>query len=140
MRTRLMLIVVLALCGAGCDQSPSTSKAITGSAAAGRSAASAINLRDVEMAVRQFEIDLGRLPTDQEGLAVLADASKIDASQRDGSRWAGPYLDAAHLVDRYGQPIVFRRTEDGFVLISYGEDGQPGGTGRAADYEHRVRL
>lgn len=140
MKMRLMLIVAAGVGAAGCEQAPSPAGAITGSAAAGRSAASAINLRDVEMAVRQFEIDFGRLPTDREGLGVLADASKVDASLRDGSRWAGPYLDPAHLVDRYGQPIVFRRTEDGFVLNSYGEDGQPGGTGRAADYEHRVRL
>lgn len=140
MRTILVPSLGWLVLVAGCDQTPSPTQAVTGSAQAGRSAASAMNLRAVAQAVRQFELHMGRLPTDREGLDALVDPSKLDPSLRDRDRWAGPYLSQADLLDRYGHKIQYRRTEDGFALVSLGQDGEPGGTGPNADFEYRERM
>lgn len=140
MKRAILAATCVALLASGCDQSPSPTKAVTGSAQAGRSVAAAMNLRNVAQAVRQFEIHMGRIPTDREGLGALVSAEKLDGSLRDRDRWNGPYLSEGDLLDRHGHLIVYRRTEEGFVLISLGEDGEVGGTGRNADFEHHERL
>ena len=40
------------------------------------------------------------------------------------------------LVDAWGKPIVYAKTETGFTLISHGADGKPGGTGFDADLSY----
>ena len=53
-------------------------------------------------------------------------------------KWNGPYLRKAVPLDPWGQPYVYRMPgEKGdFDLISYGKDGQPGGSGENADILH----
>jgi general secretion pathway protein G len=50
-------------------------------------------------------------------------------------RWNGPYLQRAVPPDPWGKPYQYRFPgEHGeFDLLSWGKDGQPGGTGDAAD-------
>jgi general secretion pathway protein G len=83
-----------------------------------------------------FYLDAGRYPSSSEGLAALA--------QRPGGidSWNGPYLRTGLVPnDPWGRPYVYRSPgEHGpYDIISYGSDGQQGGTGTAADIESWAR-
>jgi general secretion pathway protein G len=79
-----------------------------------------------------FYLDAGRYPSTSEGLAALAQRpGGIDA-------WNGPYLRTGLVPnDPWGRPYIYRSPgEHGpYDIISYGSDGQQGGTGTAADIE-----
>jgi len=77
-----------------------------------------------------FYLDNGRYPTTSEGLVALA--------QRPGSveSWNGPYLRSGAVPnDPWGHPYVYRSPGEhgAYDIISYGSDGQEGGSGTAAD-------
>jgi general secretion pathway protein G len=77
-----------------------------------------------------FRIDVGRLPTTDEGLRALLESS----SELDG--WRGPYLRKPEAIrDAWGRPFVYRQPgEHGqYDIVSYGADGRPGGSGEDAD-------
>jgi general secretion pathway protein G len=79
-----------------------------------------------------FYLDAGRYPSTSEGLTALAQRpGAIDA-------WNGPYLRTGVVPnDPWGHPYIYRSPgEHGpYDIISYGSDGQQGGTGTAADIE-----
>ena len=83
-----------------------------------------------EKALDQFRLDMGRYPSTEEGLAALMNKPAGDAG-----KWAGPYLKKAVPNDPWGKPYQYVQPgEHGeFDLYSLGKDGQPGGTGEAAD-------
>ena len=77
-----------------------------------------------------FYLDNGRYPTTSEGLVALA--------QRPGSAdaWNGPYLRSGAVPnDPWGHPYIYRSPGEhgAYDIISYGSDGQEGGSGTAAD-------
>jgi general secretion pathway protein G len=80
-------------------------------------------------AVDNFRLDVGRFPTTEEGLAVLM------AKPADDERWNGPYLRKDVISDPWGHPYIYRSpgTKTEYEILSYGRDGQPGGTGPDAD-------
>ena len=48
--------------------------------------------------------------------------------------WCGPYLKQSQLNDPWGRPYIYIPDSNGnYNLISYGEDGKPGGKGYNAD-------
>lgn len=83
----------------------------------------------IEKALDQYRLDIGRYPATEQGLVALV--------TRPGNelRWQGPYLKKAVPPDPWGRPYIYKnpgeRSE--FDLYSQGKDGQPGGTGDAAD-------
>lgn len=83
----------------------------------------------IEKALDQFRLDLGRYPTTEQGLTALF--------QRPGNeaKWAGPYLKKEAPPDPWGKPFQYKSPgEHGeYDLLSFGKDGQPGGTAEAAD-------
>lgn len=83
----------------------------------------------IEKALDQYRIDTGRYPTMEHGLQALM------AQPADEPKWDGPYLRKRLPVDPWGNPYVFRIPgEHGeFDLLSYGKDGQSGGSGDAED-------
>lgn len=84
-------------------------------------------------AVETYYLEVGRLPTAQEGLSVL---TQPPADDRARARWRGPYLNEALPVDPWGNPYVYSvpgRDAMPFALYSLGADGQPGGEGNDAD-------
>jgi general secretion pathway protein G len=84
-------------------------------------------------AVRTLQLDLGRLPTEQEGLNLL---SSPPADAREAGLWRGPYLEDRLPQDPWGQPYQYGlqgQDSQPFALWSFGADGKPGGTGDAAD-------
>ena len=89
-----------------------------------------IQIQSFATALDLFYLDAGRYPTSAEGLAALV--------QRGGSigGWNGPYLKGANVPnDPWGKPYVYRSPGEhgAYDLVSYGSDGQEGGTGTAAD-------
>lgn len=84
-------------------------------------------------AVETFRLEVGRLPTTEEGLDVLRTAP---TDERARGRWRGPYLDEEVPADPWGNPYVYSIPgRDGmpFALYSLGADGKPGGEGNDAD-------
>src|ERR671938_1421450 len=84
----------------------------------------------LEKALDQYRLDTGHYPSTELGLAALV--------QRPASepKWAGPYLRKDVPLDPWGKPYVYKMPgEKGadFDLLSYGKDGQPGGSGENAD-------
>ena len=80
-------------------------------------------------ALDNFRLDVGRYPTAQEGLAALVvKPAGVD-------KWAGPYLKKDVPPDPWGHPYVYKvpGTKGDYAVISYGRDGQSGGTGEDAD-------
>ena len=81
-------------------------------------------------ALSAYRLDVGSFPTTEEGLNSLS-AKPASAS----SKWAGPYLTKGVPLDPWGNAYVYRSpgSKGDYDLISYGKDGQPGGSGDAAD-------
>jgi len=77
-----------------------------------------------------YLLDVGRYPTQAEGLDALVSAPPgVD-------RWAGPYLTKKEsLIDPWGTPFQYRSPgEHGkYDLYSLGSDGAEGGDGENAD-------
>jgi general secretion pathway protein G len=84
----------------------------------------------LDKALEQFRIDAGRLPTTEEGLAAL------NTAPAGMQNWDGPYLKKAVPADPWGHPYVYVQPgthENDFDLLSFGRDGQAGGSGEDAD-------
>jgi len=83
-----------------------------------------------DKALQAYRIDLGRFPTDAEGLRALV---VVPANE---PRWRGPYLKDAVPPDPWGSAYIYRsqstRGKD-FDLLSMGRDKTLGGTGDDAD-------
>lgn len=86
-------------------------------------------IRALEDALDQYRLDVGHYPSSEQGLAAL------NTQPTGESRWQGPYLKKAVPPDPWGS--AYQYTLPGqhgeFDLLSLGKDGQPGGTGEAAD-------
>lgn len=77
-----------------------------------------------------FLMDVGRYPTDEEGLPALVSAPGSAAG------WSGPYLDEdAVPADPWGRDYLYSATSDGLRVRVYslGRDGAEGGKGEDAD-------
>jgi general secretion pathway protein G len=83
----------------------------------------------LEKALHQYRLDVGSYPTTDQGLNALV--------ARPGSepKWQGPYLSKTPPSDPWGKPYQYKYPGEHaeFDLFSLGKDGQPGGTGEAAD-------
>jgi general secretion pathway protein G len=80
-------------------------------------------------ALDQYRLDTGHYPSTEQGLTAL------NTRPSNEERWDGPYLMKSVPPDPWGKPYVYLQPgEHGeFDLFSYGKDGQPGGSGDAAD-------
>jgi general secretion pathway protein G len=80
-------------------------------------------------ALDQYRLDTGHYPSLEIGLGALLTRPANEP------KWNGPYLGRAVPLDPWGRPYVYRMPgEKGdFDLMSYGKDGQPGGSGENAD-------
>jgi general secretion pathway protein G len=83
----------------------------------------------LEKALDQYRLDTGRYPSSEQGLVALVQRPANEP------KWGGPYLKKQVPPDPWGRAYVYRAPgEHGeFDLLSYGKDGQPGGTAEAAD-------
>jgi general secretion pathway protein G len=83
----------------------------------------------LEKSLDQYRLDTGHYPTMEQGLAALV------TRPVNQPKWDGPYLKKSVPVDPWGTPYVYKIPGDHgeFDLLSLGKDGQPGGSGEAAD-------
>jgi general secretion pathway protein G len=92
--------------------------------------AAKIQIESFASALDLFYLDVGRYPATQEGLGALTRAPSGVTT------WNGPYVRGGVLpADPWGNPYVYRSPGEKAVydILSYGSDGQAGGTGTAAD-------
>lgn len=92
--------------------------------------AAKIQIESFASALDLFFLDAGRYPSGSEGLTALV--------QRPGSisGWNGPYLKGGLVpADPWGNPYIYRSPgqRGAYDLVSFGADGQEGGTGTAGD-------
>ncbi len=80
-------------------------------------------------ALDQYRLDTGHYPTTEQGLNALVIKPANEA------KWEGPYLVKTVPLDPWSHPYVYKSPgEHGdYDLLSYGKDGQPGGSGESAD-------
>ncbi len=92
--------------------------------------AAKIQLQSFSSALDLFYLDAGRFPSTSEGLAALVQRTPGVAA------WNGPYLKGGAVPnDPWNHPYLYRAPgEHGpYDIMSYGSDGQEGGSGIAAD-------
>jgi general secretion pathway protein G len=92
--------------------------------------AAKIQIESFSSALDLYYLDMGRYPGSSEGLGALV------ARSGNAQEWNGPYLKGGVVPnDPWGHPYVYRSPVDHapYEIVSFGADGQEGGTGTAAD-------
>lgn len=101
-----------------------------------------LQIKSLEAALDTMRLDIGRLPTEQEGLALL-----VKGDSKEVAGWYGPYLDKELPSDPWGRPYIYvappkeaagapagaEPVDARAKIISYGADGVEGGQGVNAD-------
>jgi general secretion pathway protein G len=89
-----------------------------------RVSATKLQIENLGVALDTFELDNGRYPTTEEGLAALITAPS------NVTNWKGPYLKKEIKNDSWGKPYIYRcpgtHNKD-YDLMSFGPDGVEGG-------------
>ena len=80
-------------------------------------------------ALASYRLDVGAFPSTEEGLNALM------VKPSSAAKWGGPYLSKSVPPDPWGKPYLYHApgAKGDYDLLSYGKDGQPGGTGDGAD-------
>jgi general secretion pathway protein G len=89
----------------------------------------------VGMAVEEFRADVGRYPTEQEGLKALVERPQGIEEKK----WGGPYFDTRAVPkDAWKNEFVYKLDPTfGFEIKSLGADAKEGGEGPNADLSNR---
>ncbi|WP_374602788.1 type II secretion system major pseudopilin GspG [Arenimonas sp.] len=90
-------------------------------------------VRMLKGALETMRLDIGRFPTEQEGLQALVTKP---ADERVAPRWEGPYLDDGVPADPWGNPYRYAPVASDtqpITLYSTGANGENGGEGYDAD-------
>jgi len=86
------------------------------------------------MALEAYRLDNDYYPSTAQGLEALRTKPSGDPEARN---WRGPYLKKTVPSDPWGRPYLYKSPGDvnpqGYDLLTYGRDGQPGGTKEDAD-------
>jgi len=91
-----------------------------------------LQMEELTLALELFQLDVGRFPTDREGLQALVE----DPANAPG--WHGPYLKKPEAInDPWGHAFRYAQSDrpPGYSLGTYGADGAPGGDGENEDIE-----
>jgi general secretion pathway protein G len=96
--------------------------------------ATRIQIENLANAIDTFHLDVGRYPTQQEGLQTLV----ANPADKPINNWRGPYLKKLKVpTDEWGNPFLYtvpsKRPGVPYELVSLGADGKPGGTGDDTD-------
>lgn len=82
--------------------------------------------------LERFRLDMGRYPTDEEGLVVL-----IQAPENDDGSWGGKYVTKnKDLRDPWNNDFIYKSPAsngDDYEIITLGADGAEGGEGFNTD-------
>lgn len=99
---------------------------LTGQSKTAKIKATELAIRNVGVALKRYEMEVGDFPSTSQGLAALIEKpSTVDAGQ-----WGGPYLDEdAEPKDSWGRKLNYRSPGEhkkDYDLWSSGPDGQEG--------------
>ena len=95
-----------------------------------------IQMESIETALQLYKLDNGVYPTTEQGLQSLVEAPTVGQLPK---AWReGGYLAKGRVPkDPWGNDYVYLspgvHDEDGFDIMSYGSDGEPGGEGKDKD-------
>ena len=96
-------------------------------------------INSIATALDTMRLDIGRYPTEEEGLQLLVSPQSADIQG-----WFGPYLEEEVPLDPWGNPYVYKPAEGdqaGFAtrpyVYSLGADAKLGGTGLDQDLGRR---
>lgn len=92
-----------------------------------------VQIKMFKGSLETFRLDVGRFPTQAEGLLVL---SQAPTEERARAHWRGPYLDQEVPLDPWSNPYLYSlpgANGQPFALYSLGGDGKRGGAGTDAD-------
>ena len=94
-----------------------------------KSKTAAIQIADIDKALDLFKLDVGRYPSNVEGLQALVSAPPT------ANGWNGPYLKGGLPSDPWGNPYHYANPgpNGGVQILSLGADNAPGGEGENAD-------
>lgn len=124
--TLLELLVVLAILGL---LAALVAPQVLGFGGRANTQVAQVQVRNIASAINTFQLDVGRLPTEAEGLNALV-------TQPPGvAAWAGPYMERLP-DDPWGHPYRYRVPgENGrpFDVYTLGADNAEGGTGQDRD-------
>lgn len=105
--------------------------------------AAELQIQSLESSLGMMHMDIGRYPTEEEGLNLL---EEWPGSDRPAS-WTGDYMTGNLPLDPWGRPYLYgmgRAKVEGYsaapVVYSLGRDGQPGGQGLDSDLGDIDRL
>ncbi len=90
-----------------------------------------MQVQNIEQALDLYRLDVGRYPTQEEGLKALV------AKPANAAKWGGPYLKGAEPPpDPWGRPYFYEMPSKrglAYDLYTLGADGARGGDGENAD-------
>jgi general secretion pathway protein G len=125
--TLIELLVVLAIIGLLASlTAPRVIKYLGGA----KTQTAEVRLQTLATALDLYRLEVGRYPSEQEGLAALLEKPQSAA------RWNGPYVNRPQdLNDPWNQPFVYRfpGRHSSYDLASLGADGAEGGEGEDRD-------
>ena len=101
-----------------------------------KSKTAAVQIKDLEQGAELFKLDVGRYPSQQEGLQALVE------KPADAPGWNGPYLKEQRIpLDPWGHPYhyQFPDAKGALRIYSYGADNAEGGDGENADIGRSTR-
>lgn len=88
-------------------------------------------VRMLKGALDTLRLDIGRFPTQEEGLSLLMRSPSDERLKR---RWQGPYLAEEVPLDPWGNPYQYKpKSSTSVILYSFGADNKSGGEGIDAD-------
>jgi len=89
----------------------------------------AIQIKDLEQSLEMYKLDVGKFPSNSEGLAALV------AKPAGTTGWNGPYLKSDVPLDPWKREYLYKYPGDHAELdiYSYGQNGTPGGEGEDSD-------
>ncbi len=125
--TLMELLVVLAILGLLMSL---VGPAVLNQLGGAKTKTAAVQVKDLEQALEMYKLDVGRYPTNEQGLAALV------SNPGGVAGWNGPYLKGGKLPqDPWKQDYQYRfpgqRAE--VDVFTYGMDGAEGGEGESAD-------
>lgn len=104
---------------------------VLGQLGGAKSKSAAVQIADIDKALEIFKLDVGRFPSNEEGL------NSLNSKPPSAAGWAGPYLKGAAIpVDPWGHPYRYANPGPGgggVEILSLGADNAPGGEGENAD-------
>ncbi len=102
---------------------------VVGYLSRGKSDTAKLQVEQIAAAMDLFLLDVGRYPTEEEGIGALVDGAGI-------SNWQGPYLRKKEIpLDPWGHEFHYRYPgqNSDYEIYSLGADNAEGGEGENAD-------